>query len=1001
MKSICPSCEGTQLTEDEATGQLICLDCGTATGIYEGITQSQEYTETRGLRVVGSAPPKPTRPDFSQFTDSSQVQVASQLITCSSQTLDNVTFPPHVVTSTQQTDIVDGTAADQSKAAESEYEDELDSLEFDKKVDEVTVFKDQTHKPRSGNRPWRLSEPFTYVMRHQAIDFVRELELTGTERKRFLESVWRLWLNYLAITGELGEKAWRLASVGPGTALQTLLRLERLGRVQRRNASRDSVTSQRSSVNRRPVPRRILKRKSEPTDKQLKDIFSQDWLIIERRLEHFLWAGWSSLYEPNEGRESLDPFLKTLTKAKNASMFQLKKQRLKKRGSANISEDQTHPGDVEPESGLNIPDQDHSKPNGDDGDFGGLTDLPPITNLKDGALVELLTSNTRSEDSSSQPGDSTSALWKECLIRKLSKADPWRRTLWRGQMVGATSRRGLLEHNLAILFFAYLSAVPTRSAVNPIAWPHLDPAFISAGLIAFTRMVTVQDLVELCKTNRLAFISTMDCLPRGLFAMHDQNLSRMFKAKRPPTLDNTALATLRLMHLLGFYQLPKLPFSWLVHRYIVTLGLPEAVHNVARLVLLRLQTVLANSADVSTGPNLISSVPWCRLLRVEVVAMALVVIVLRLLFKLDDVSEHRLSQVAKALSALQASSSSVCTTNTSSPFDWAAWATYIHQRFGDAVNVADESETPVIYRATTDDLARLTNVSSLLGCTEFKPGRSVGWGEGSMYQRKHAQPEGKLAISEPVRDLLTIPDKINSCSDVTEPIGVNMLPACPETSKLPKTFQITRAVHDGLISLFRKTQLDFLLDPHVNTDQLESEAATTPAMECTSMLTQWWHQLVDRRSDYQLICTGCWSNESIEKASSTHLARSSRTSLPEPVEQLIRTHDQILSEAFQSADFEEHDSPIRPISKTADGNTSSQCTPPEAFDESTVAPSETLQWLVELCTVACGAVHARRLLREIDGLERLLFKVKVPSRSQTMDLALYSCLDLNDLPAPY
>ncbi|KAF6779410.1 hypothetical protein AHF37_01081 [Paragonimus kellicotti] len=39
MKSICPSCEGTQLTEDEATGQLICLECGTATGIYEGITQ--------------------------------------------------------------------------------------------------------------------------------------------------------------------------------------------------------------------------------------------------------------------------------------------------------------------------------------------------------------------------------------------------------------------------------------------------------------------------------------------------------------------------------------------------------------------------------------------------------------------------------------------------------------------------------------------------------------------------------------------------------------------------------------------------------------------------------------------------------------------------------------------------------------------------------------------------------------------------------------------------
>ncbi|KAF6779411.1 hypothetical protein AHF37_01082 [Paragonimus kellicotti] len=549
-------------------------------------------------------------------------------------------------------------------------------------------------------------------------------------------------------------------------------------------------------------------------------------------------------------------------------------------------------------------------------------------------------------------------------------------------MVGATSRRGLLEHNLAILFFAYLSAVPTRSAVNPIAWPHLDPAFISAGSVAFTRM-------------------TIDCLPRGLFAMHDQNLSRMFKAKRPPTLDNTALATLRLMHLLGFYQLPKLPFSWLVHRYIVTLGLPEAAHNVARLVLLRLQTVLEHSADITTGPNLISCVPWGRLLRVEVVAMALVVIVLRLLFKLDDVSEHRLSQVAKALSAIQADLPSASATNPSSPFDWAAWATYIDQRFGDAVDIVDESETPVIYRATTDDLARLTNVSSLLGCTEFKPGRSVGWGEGSMYQRKHAQPEGKLAISEPVRDLLSTSDKISSCLDATEPIGVDIPPACPEASKLPKTFQLTRAVHDGLNSMFRQTQLDFLLDPDVNTNQLESEAATTLAMERRSMLTQWWRQLVDHRSDYQLICTGCWSGESIEKASSTHLSRSGRTLLPQPVEQLIRTHDQILSEAFQPAGFEKHDSPPSPISKSTDTDSYPQCAPPETSDESTVAPSETLQWLVELCTTVCGAVHTRRLLREIDGLERLLFKVKVPSRSQTIDLALYSCLDLNDLPALY
>ncbi|VDP99680.1 unnamed protein product [Trichobilharzia regenti] len=35
----CPICESRHLVEDENTGQLICGECGTATGVFRGVTQ--------------------------------------------------------------------------------------------------------------------------------------------------------------------------------------------------------------------------------------------------------------------------------------------------------------------------------------------------------------------------------------------------------------------------------------------------------------------------------------------------------------------------------------------------------------------------------------------------------------------------------------------------------------------------------------------------------------------------------------------------------------------------------------------------------------------------------------------------------------------------------------------------------------------------------------------------------------------------------------------------
>ncbi|VDP95192.1 unnamed protein product [Echinostoma caproni] len=121
------------------------------------------------------------------------------------------------------------------------------------------------------------------------------LNLSEVRRKRLMDTAWQLWLNYLGVTGELGEAAWGHASTEPIRATRTLMDLCDVKWIQQRGTT-SLLAYLTGPTTRGPRPSRT-NREAEAT---------------EHRLRQFMWAGWSTLYEPNEGRESKDPFLKPL-----------------------------------------------------------------------------------------------------------------------------------------------------------------------------------------------------------------------------------------------------------------------------------------------------------------------------------------------------------------------------------------------------------------------------------------------------------------------------------------------------------------------------------------------------------------------------------------------------------------------------------------------------------------------------------------------------------------
>ncbi|CAH8437435.1 unnamed protein product [Schistosoma turkestanicum] len=700
----CPICENRQLVEDENTGQLICSECGTATGVYRGATQSQDFSETRGLRVI---------------------QKTEHLVSQSNQAAtDNLPDTSRHI-KVEPDDIYEPNMIPVSRDSLPNSIDDLFC------VNEVSTNSAQKEKRFERYRPWRLSEPFTFIMRRQANCLAKELDLSVEQKVSFCDTVWNIWLHYLAITGELGSDAWVNAA---------LLLANSIGEVLKGNI----ITS-----NEKPTYK-ILRKHKTSNHCYTTAHREYEWELMKSRISQFQWVGWGILYEPQEGRE-IGNVLQLCQKNKASKQVKKsdgKSKTLKQRG-------RKRKDITESDSSESVPPDDnydaqsvHSFVDNDGRDLRNLKTHDPDLPYQSKAVESELFPND----------DCTQETLSPYFTKKLSRSQAMGQLIWRGQIEGRFNCRVLMEHNLAVLFIACLTTFPVRRAVNPLfSSQFINPNFPNIPC-ALTTMITLKDLQDLCISHRLPFISVEGLFPPGAFCIRDQSLLGLIRRHRPPEIDHLAYATARMREFIGLNHFPKYPLSWLMHRHITALGLPVVMHTFVQPLLERLQQK-CTPVDKYIHYPLLNLIPWPRVVRPEVFAMALVVILLRLVFKFNDVFEHRLSSVAKALELFPNRPVKNAQTSNISlydrPFIWISWVQYIDSRFhpshklnlhsskSDLISYSNarvrESNQPLVLTASQgSELLNLDKASDFLGSTEFKVGRDIGWGEKSMKKIKVA-----------------------------------------------------------------------------------------------------------------------------------------------------------------------------------------------------------------------------------------------------------------------
>ncbi|CAH8444812.1 unnamed protein product [Heterobilharzia americana] len=870
----CPTCENPHLVEDENTGQLICTECGTATGIFRGVTQSQDFCETRGLRVI----------------QKSEILI-KQLNSTNADNLETMRLGKVEPDSTF------------GQTTTSIFRDRMLDTSGDMFTSDDMIFSNITEKDKftGKNRPWRLSEPFTFIMKCQAISLVKELNLSVEEKASFCNTVLNIWRHYLAITGELGSDVWLDAAC---------LLMKPTSEVFR--SRKPIVKGEKRSVN---VHLRRCKEShkfAKTADAKTTNHYKDEWEFIVTCLRQFHWLGWSTLYEPDEGREIVNVLHMSQkkkpkkTKATGEKTKLVKCRRKRKRGSECDSFESDCDSVEEHLKGHVDSESQHNE------QLSNCTGTSEMPNPVDSDL-----SKTTETDQFSVWGygnDNQNAL-SSYFTKKLSQSQSMTNLFWRGQIEGGFNCRALMEHNISVLFIACLTMSPVRKAFNPL----LLSSFINCDFpnipCALTTMITLKDLRDLCISHRLPFTSVESLFPPGAYCIRDQSLLSLIRRPRPPEIDHLTYATVRMREFIGLNQFPKYPLNWLIHRHITALGLPEVMHTFVKPLLKKLQGQCITISQ-TIQRHLLHLIPWPRVVRPEVFAMAFVVILLRLVFKLNDVFEASVK------------------TSLSQPLR-------------------------NLFRSDVNDPASNTQSQSTLH-----------------YQRNND-------------------NFISDCSDNGIESDSNKFVTCSQYEQ------------DGLLSPFRKTQLNYLYKKEINFSEYIPTSSSHNSKiihsygfdDCT--IRKWWSDLLDQRYDYFSICTGEWSVNSSSRSQWKNRNRSKKSViLPKPVEDFIAKHDENASKALDNGDTSFLSEQHKNSSNSKDLENSEM---EKRFCHHCCNPSRSLKWLVNLCAMVCGASNIKILLTEVECLERLLkwnaqMFCSVPtSRNETrhVDYAVLSFFDLS------
>ncbi|KAL7056656.1 hypothetical protein AAHC03_021200 [Spirometra sp. Aus1] len=794
----------------------------------------------------------------------------------------------------------------------------------------------QTRKKGTERGGFRLSEPFTLVMRMQADALVKTVSQADADA--FRKQVWNLWTNYLAITGEFGPKAWARA-------------FQRVAKSLGKEHTRYLLT---------------------PTGGRHKP--AERTLVCGTRRAHELilaalpLAGWGQfcdfLGEISSGSEvsGSQPFrFQSTVEQDDEETVLVARDKVTGEEVEKRKEGQSTEEDVESTGYI---ESSQLETNPEEKYWSRLSQ-------KQKEFVEYF-------ENTASLGD-VEDLWMDFLLDLMSSEEsPSAKVFWRGRTQANARRCQLMEFNLAILFLSAMLSFATER--------RKDRSTCNRGYL------TISALHRLCQDKDFPYLTAAAALNSSPFAFLDFSLFQLFRRSRPPKPSLMASITLRLADMLAISHRPLLPLSWLVHQWLLTLGLPREAHRIATRLISRLGAVVRRAAPARDDRDLLLFLPNLRYLRGEVFAAAVAVVVARLLFKLDDSFEYRWSNVATFLShclrlnnAFFSSTAAAYRRGKRAPrhFVWAEWAAWLEARSssnqsGSAVAAATSSRTDLEAAASTsttagdpplqtavqvNDLLPIDSAAQFLGPAEFDPSQDVGWFERSDCGRAVSQPEMKSSLSQPLRDLTGSPPSATARKSLA---AVNDSPA-PSSSHIPPCKLCSRYSRDSAIDAdtFKHPPAISLSSCHLLLGVKQATAEETPSartflhglfkeagVQKKSMFQDWVY-IVKRSSSYDPI-----SDLHFPGRQNRRLLKDEH-SLPVQVKRLLAEHSS------------------RQKSKLAE-------------------PSASLAWFLETVCLLAG-VRLPDLLLEVFLVEGILLREEfgIPSRhaSHITNLALAAAFD--------
>lgn len=180
------------------------------------------------------------------------------------------------------------------------------------------------------------------------------------------------------------------------------------------------------------------------------------------------------------------------------------------------------------------------------------------------------------------------------------------------------------------------------------------------GLMYTNPLTTATDLIRWIQDKKVPYLDVRGILPEDMkFCLNDWKL---FGFGSPPTLEQLRYTAGTIAYYIGLKNFPEFPLDDLINKYVILLDLPAEFHGYAINVCKGMQIYLRYIPSV----NQKLTIHW------EAIAMAYIVVLLKLFFGFNDSNEMLMSEYSKELSEISECAKPL--------FIWTDWVQHMKNR---------------------------------------------------------------------------------------------------------------------------------------------------------------------------------------------------------------------------------------------------------------------------------------------------------------------------------